>query len=133
MHEKVRLDFNWLITLVRFTYLFGSTWKFISRKYYYKCYQRTIDISTYQTCFIVRRLTFLVHLKDGQYKNFGIRLIEGGLVSPSDHLEELCRQIWIRIKLDIAGEYIERRCRFTRYITAYVHRVQQFLLVFIHL
>lgn len=94
---------------------------------------RFTNPSTYQVRFVIRRLTLLVHLEDGQYENLWIRLVEGWLIPPSDHLEELRRQIWVRIQLDIACKHVERRRRFTGYVTPDVHRVQQLLLVFIHL
>lgn len=91
------------------------------------------DQRTYQTRLIVGRLVLLVHLEDGQHEDLGIGLVESRLVPPADHLEELDGQVRAGIQLDVAGEHVEGGRGLTRYVAAYVHWVQQLLLVLVHL
>lgn len=96
--------------------------------------RRTIaNDETYQARLIVRRLALLVHLEDGQHEDLGIGLVEGRLIPPADHLEELDGQVRAGVQLDVAGEHVEGGRGLARYVAAHVHRVQQLLLVFVHL
>lgn len=87
----------------------------------------------YQLRLIVGWLALLVHLEDRQYEDLGIRLVEGRLIPPADHLEELGGQIRAGIQLDVAGEHEVGGRGFARYVAAHVHWIQQLLLVLVHL
>lgn len=88
---------------------------------------------TYQACLIVRWLALLVHLEDGQYEDFRIGLVERRLIPPADHLEELDRQIRTGVQFDVAGKHVEGGRGLARYVAAHVYRIQQLLLVLVHL
>lgn len=88
---------------------------------------------TYQTRLVVGRLTLLVHLEDRQHKDLRIGLVEGRLIPPADHFQKLGGQIRAWVQLNVAGKYVEGGRRLARNVASHVHRVQQLLLVLVHL
>lgn len=82
---------------------------------------------------VVRRQALPVHLEDGQHEDLGIWLVESRLISPTDHLQELGGQIRTWVQLYVAGEHVESGRGLPRHVAAHVHRVQQLLLVLVHL
>lgn len=89
--------------------------------------------NTYQTRFVIRRLTLLVHFENRQHEDFGIGFVECWLIPSTDHLQKFGRQIRARVQLDIAREHVESGRGFARYVATHVNWVQQFLLVLVHL
>lgn len=88
---------------------------------------------TYQASFVVGRQTLAVHLEDRQHEDLGIRLVESRLIPPANHLQELRGQVRTGVQLNVAGKHVESGRGFPRHVAAHVHRVQQLLVVLVHL